>query len=142
LREITQLYIYVGFCFYLALFQAAAALTLKGQRAAAVPHPCKVPPAISSWSELRATLPEHLQLKIAAAERRRQLRQQQQDRRRELAKLRQSLPPVDTSVEALATLERELALSGSSLNTLKQKSFTSFLEEALGSLNLLPEIHR
>jgi len=54
-------------------------------------------------------LPERLQLKIAAAERRRQLRQQQEDRRRELAKLRQSLPPVDTSVEALAALERELA---------------------------------
>jgi hypothetical protein len=107
-KEITQLYIYVGFCLYLALLQAAAALTLKGQRAAAA-CPCKVSPAISSWSELRATLPEHLQLKIAAAERRRQLRQQQEDRRRELAKLRQSLPPVDTSVEALATLEGELA---------------------------------
>ncbi len=137
LKEITQLYIYVGFCLYLALFQAAASLTLKGQREAAVPHPCKVPPAISSWSELRATLPEHLQLKIAAAERRRQLRQQQEDRRRELAKLRQSLPPVGTSVEALATLERELAAQRFFSERSQAEEFSIFPEGGPGQLESL-----
>jgi len=39
LREITQLYIYVGFCLIHTHFQAAAALTLKGQRAAQAAQP-------------------------------------------------------------------------------------------------------
>jgi len=126
LREITQLYIYVGFCLIHTHFQAAAALTLKGQRAAQVaqlqtdrssrggqggdlsastppadhdPRPFSPSPALSSsslaglspaWDRLRASLPERLQAKIAAAERERQRHQEWEDHRRRLAQLRRS----------------------------------------------------
>lgn len=117
LREITQLFIYVGFCLILIHIQAAAALTLKGQRAAQAaqlstdrsnrgglggnlaasispsgpsspPFSVSLPPAFSppaglspAWSQLRASLPEGLQAKIAAAERQRQRQQEREDHR-------------------------------------------------------------
>jgi len=71
---------------------------------------------ISSWSELRATLPEHLQLKIA--DRCRQLRPRA-GRSPNPRNLLNSRPPICTAPALRpATLEREWRLLGSSfLNT-------------------------
>jgi hypothetical protein len=64
---------------------------------------------IAGWSELRRSLPEPLQEKIAQAERARRRQDELEQKRRERAAKRRQLRVVDTSVEAHAQLELEIA---------------------------------
>jgi hypothetical protein len=110
---ITQLFKYVGFVILNLLSEAVAALPLQGQRAAgtviAQPEPQKlreggsprgestpVQLPIASFADLKTTLPDSLQTKIAKAERQRQQDQARAQQRRERALARQqrlTLPP-------------------------------------------------
>jgi hypothetical protein len=94
---------YVGFVIHNLLKEAAAALTSQGQKAAvaALPlteipnrggqggNPAISPQPIANFAELKTTLPESLQAKIAQAERQRKRDQRREQQRRQRAQSRQ-----------------------------------------------------
>jgi hypothetical protein len=118
-KGITQLLFKVGFVINAIWLGALGALAPKGQSA---PQKAVNLPEISErgepeggnalitgWSELRRSLPEGLQEKIAQAERARQRQDELEQKRRERAARRRQLRVVDTSVEAHTQLELEIA---------------------------------
>jgi hypothetical protein len=117
-KGITQLLYKVGFVILNIWVVALGALALKGQ---SVTQKAVIPPeieqrgeseggeAISGWTELRRSLPEGLQEKIAQAERARQRQDELEQKRRERAAKRRQLRVVDTSAEAHAQLELKIA---------------------------------
>jgi hypothetical protein len=107
-KHFTQLYKYVGFVILNLLSEAVAALPPQGQRAAttaiAISEPQKIQAGgslrgestpvqlpITNFSELKATLSDSLQAKIAKAERQRKHDQDREQQRRERALTRQQL---------------------------------------------------
>lgn len=105
----THLFKYVGFVILFLLSEAVAALPPQGQRAArtaiAQPEPQKlreggssrgestpVQLSITNFADLKGTLPDSLQAKIAKAERQRQQDQGREQQRRERALARQQQP--------------------------------------------------
>jgi hypothetical protein len=110
-RHFTQLYKYVGCVVLNLLSEAVAALPDRGQRAArtALAQPeiqiggslrgeaAPVQPPIASFSDLKATLSDTLQAKIAKVERQRKRNQERDQQRRDRAQTRQqllTLPPL------------------------------------------------
>jgi hypothetical protein len=118
-KRITQLLYKVGFVINGIWLEALEALAPKGQSAS--PKALVVTELeergeseggnalISGWSELRRSLPEALQEKIAQAERARQRQDELEQKRRERVAKRRQLRVVDTSAEAFAQLELEIA---------------------------------
>jgi hypothetical protein len=117
-KGITQLLFKVGFVINAIWLGALGALALKGQSAT---QKAIIPPeieergeseggeAISGWTELRRSLPEALQEKIAQAERARQQQDELEQKRRERSAKRRQLRVVDTSAQAYAQLELEIS---------------------------------
>jgi hypothetical protein len=118
-KGITQLLFKVGFVINAFWLGALGALAPKGQSAAQkalfLPEPQERGESeggeslITGWTELRRSLPEGLQEKIAQAERARQRQDELEQKRRERASQRRQLRVVDTSAEAHAQLELEIA---------------------------------
>ncbi len=102
-KRITQFLFKVGFVMLNQLIEAAAALTPKGQKAAQAALPeAKISEwgglggkfgtialSLTNWNELKLTLPESFQLKIAQAERQRKRVQAEETQRRHRAESRQ-----------------------------------------------------
>lgn len=102
-KRITYFLLKVGFVILNQLVEAAAALTPKGQKAAVAAlldseivepgglggESATIFPTVSSWRELKATLPEQLQHKIALAERQQKRNQACETKRRHRAESRQ-----------------------------------------------------
>lgn len=118
-KGITQFLFKVGFVINNIWREALGALALKGQSATQKAiTPTKIEewgeseggePLISGWTELRRSLPEAFQAKIAQAEQARQRKDELEHKCRERAAKRRQLRMVDTSVEAYAQLELEIA---------------------------------
>jgi hypothetical protein len=119
-KGITQLLFKVGFVINAIWREALGALALKGQSATQKAITSSEieergeseggEVLISGWTDLRRSLPESLQEKIAQAERARQRKDELEQKRRERAAAkRQKLRVVDTSAEAHAQLELEIA---------------------------------
>jgi hypothetical protein len=116
-KGITQLLYKVGFVILNIWREALESLALKGQSdSSKAITPSEIQEKgeggealISGWTELRRSLPEGLQEKIAQAERARQRQDELEQKRRERAAKRRQLQVVDTSVEAHAQLELEIA---------------------------------
>ena len=102
LKDLLQLYIYVGFVIMTMRIQAAVALALKGQRAAkaalvnsedldrgGLGGNSKVIP-IQNWDQLHLSLPPGLQQKISKAKRQQQRELEYEQRRRQRLKARKS----------------------------------------------------
>jgi hypothetical protein len=118
-KGITQLLFKVGFVVNNIWVEALGALAPKGQ--SATPK-AVIPPVheergeseggeglISGWTALRRSLPEALHAKIAQAERARARQDELEQKRRERAPKRRQQRVVDTSAEAYAQLELEIA---------------------------------
>lgn len=119
-KGITQLLFKVGFVITQIWVEALGALAPKGQ--SATPKALNQPEheergeseggegLISGWTALRRSLPESLQGKIAQAERARQRKDELEQKRRERAAAKQRQTRViDTSAEAHAQLELQIA---------------------------------
>jgi hypothetical protein len=110
-ENISQLFKYVGFVMLNLWSEAVAALALKSQRAVttAFTQPEFQPGGslrgeldnnpIHNWSELQASLPEHLQKGIDAARRKLQRQQEQERQRQERIKARQLQLSFDSEPE-------------------------------------------
>jgi hypothetical protein len=117
-KGITQLLFKVGFVINAIWREALGALALSQSASSKAIAPSEIEvrgeseggPLISGWTDLRRSLPESLQEKIAQAERARHRKDELEQKRRErvVAKRRQ-LRVVDTSAEAYAQLELEIA---------------------------------
>lgn len=104
LKDLLQLYIYVGFVITALIIQAAVALAPKGQRAAKAALEYSEDPDrgglggnpkvidIQNWEQLKLSLPPGLQSKIGKAKQRQRRQQDQEQRRKERLKARQRKP--------------------------------------------------
>jgi hypothetical protein len=108
-KGITQLFKYVGFVMVSFWIQAAAALTLKGQRAADTAFSSVeisevvgdvLQPSIQGWDDLRASLPASMRKKIEQAELARQRQDELELKRRNKAELRQQQLKLEFSSQA------------------------------------------
>lgn len=145
-KGITQLLFKVGFVIRNIWVEALGALALKGQ--SATPKALNQPEQqergeteggeglISGWTALRQSLPESFQSKIAQAERARQLKDELEQKRRERAEKRRQTRVVDTSVEAHAQLELEIAQQFENYRVVEKH--TAIVSEVVACYEILP----
>jgi hypothetical protein len=144
-KGITQLLFKVGFVINVIWREALELLALKDQSDSKAITPSEIQEKgefeggevlISGWTALRRSLPEGLQQKIVQAEQARQRRDEFELKRRERAAKRQQLRVVDTSVEAHAQLELEIAQQFEGYRVDERR--TAIVSEAATRYEVLP----
>jgi hypothetical protein len=121
-KRITQICIYEGFVIQNLILSTLEALALQGQRALPIPEPLDwggiggelTTPTIQNWDELRKSLPESMQTKIATEKRSRQRKDELEQKRRERAQAKRQQLKLDLETrprtpEELAAVEREVS---------------------------------
>jgi hypothetical protein len=121
-KRITQIHIHEGFVIQNLILSASEALALQGQRALPIQELPEqggsggesTTPTIQGWDDLRKSLPESMQAKIATAERSRQRKDELEQKRRERAQARRQQLQLDLesrprTPDELAAIEHEVS---------------------------------